>query len=242
MNNYAINEALNTTLKQKGVPVLFSDYANTSGLDFTSDQVYAKAKGVDTIRFDKNKKASVKFDFEIFNMKYISLFLGGTQKVGTTSIHRVEMTTVADAKKFTVSGTPVADSLIAFTTESDGRTHKDALTVTVSGSEVTITSPSSVPVGTPVIVYYLTTAAEGTVTTTINANKFAGEFEIIGETVSKNTLGELVPLEFDIPRAVPQGNISLSLGDAVSTLSVTFDVLPDTKKDLIHIKEIVAPL
>lgn len=241
MNNYAINEALNVTLKEKGVPVLFSDYANTSGLDFTSDQVYAKAKGVDTIRFDKNRKATCKFDFEIFNMKYIAIFLGANQEKGTSEISKVHTGTVGKLSKFTVQGTPVLNSLVAFTTETDGRTHKEALTVTVSGSEVTITTPSSVPEGTPVIAYYLTLTGESTIKTTINANKFAKEYQIVGETVSKDVLGELVPVEFNIYRAVPQGNISLSFGDAVSTLSVTFDILPNTNKDLVDIKEITTP-
>lgn len=241
MNNYAINEALNVVLKRKGVPVLFSDFANTSGLDFTADSVYAKAKGVDTIRFDKNRKATCKFDFEIFNMKYIAIFLGATQQKGTSQINKVETCTVNKLNKFTVVGTPIVDSLIAFTTESDGRTHKEQLTTTVSGSEVTITTPSSVPEGTPVIAYYLTATGEGTIKTTINANKFAEEYEIVGETVSKDTSGELVPIEFNIYKAVPQGNISLSFGDAVSTLSVTFDILPNTNKDLVDIKEIVLP-
>lgn len=241
MNNYAINEALNVVLKRKGIPVLFSDYANTTGLDFTSDQVYAKAKGVDTIRFDKNRKATCKFDFEIFNMKYIAIFLGANQEKGASEISKVETSTVDALNKFTVQGTPIVDSLIAFTTEADGRTHKEQLTTTVSGSQVTITSPSSVPEGTPVIAYYLTATGEGTVKTTINANKFAEEYQIVGETVSKDVLGELVPIEFNIYRAVPQGNISLSFGDAVSTLSVTFDILPDPQKDLVDIKEIVIP-
>ena len=239
MNNYSINEALNVVLKKKGVPVLFSDYANSSGLEFSSDSVYAKAKGVDTIRFDKNRKSTVKFEFQIFNMEYVALFLGANQTKGTTNINKTETCKVGASNKFSVQGTPVVGSLIAFTTEEDGRTHKELLTTTVSGSEVTITKPTSIPEGTPVIAYYLTVAGEGTVVTTINANKFGEEFEIIGETVSKNILGELVPIEFEIFRAVPQGNISLSFGDDVSTLSVTFDILPNTNKDLVDVKEIV---
>ena len=241
MNNYAINEALNVVLKDKGVPVLFSDYANSSGIDFSADQVYAKAKGVDTIRFDKNRKATCKFDFEIFSMKHLAIFLGATQEKGTSQISKVETCTVGKLSKFTVKGTPIVGSLAAFTTEADGRTHKETLTTTVSGSEVTITTPSSVPEGTSVIAYYLTATGEGTIKTVINANKFAKEYEIVGETVSKNVLGDLVPIEFNIYRAVPQGNISLAFGDAVSTLSVTFDVLPNTNKDLMDIKEIAAP-
>lgn len=245
MNNYAIAEALDLTMRKleggKLVPVLYSDYANTSGLDFSNDTIYAKRRGVDAIRFDKNRKGTCKFDFEIFSMKHVALFLGGTQTKGATDINKVELCTVGASSKFSVSKTPVVGSLVAFTVEADGITHDKLLETSLSGSEVTISSPS-VEEGSKVLVYYLTKSGEGTITTTISSDKFAGNYNIVGSTVSKNEQGELVPIEFEVFNAVPQGNISLSLGDSVSTLSVTFDMFPDANKEIISIKEITAPL
>ena len=244
MQNYAIAEALDITLRKlengKLVPVLYSDYAHTSGLDFSNDTIFAKRRGVDTIRFDKSRKASCKFDFEIYSMKHVALFLGATQSKGTTNFNRVELCTVGETSKFTVSSTPVVESVIAFTVEADGRTHKELLTTSVSGSQVTVSSPS-VKQGDQVLVYYLTASGEGSITTTIKADEFAGTYNLVASTVSKNEAGELVPIEFEMFRAVPQGNLSLSLGDSVSTLSVTFDLFPNERKELLDIKEIVAP-
>lgn len=248
--NKAIKDAMNITLSEiksdsAGVvtktPTLFSDYANVSNLDFTEDSVFAKKKGVDSIKFTSNRKATAKFDFEIFDLSILSIALGAKVAVGATDIHRVENHIVTGGK-ITVKDVPVTGSVVVFSVEGDKRTHIKKLEATVAAKEVTLTGTPAIADNTQVICYYLTRSGEKSKTYTIKSDEFAGMYHLVGESVTKDINGKLTPVEFEIFKACPEGNISLSMGDSVTTISIAFNMFPDEDNEIMVIKEIDTPI
>lgn len=250
--NIAINDAMDLRLRKRVVSAngaltlvdtLFSDYANVSGFEFSNESVYANKKGTKAIRFDKAREGQVSFDFEVFELKMLALMLGATTKKGAVPISKVETGVVPTGatKKITLKHTPIADSVVAYEVNADKRSHKSEtpLATTVATNEVTFTGATE---GANVIVYYLTQSGEGSMSYTIKSDEFAGSYNIIGVSATKDQFDTLKPVQLEVYNAQPVGNISLSMGDNVSTLSVTFDMFPNEDNELATIVDIIDPI
>ena len=68
INIFGIKDSANLTIKNKadGKIFLYADYATVTTNDWTSENVYAKSKNVEAIRWDYGKKSTLKLSFEIF--------------------------------------------------------------------------------------------------------------------------------------------------------------------------------
>lgn len=65
--NYAISDSANFYLKEKktGQIALYTKYANSTSTEFTSEQIYANAKGTRAVRFDYNKQGTMTVALEV---------------------------------------------------------------------------------------------------------------------------------------------------------------------------------
>lgn len=263
--NYAISDAANLTLidnKSKNI-VLYTKYANQTNLEFTSDQIYAMAKGVRAVRFDHNKAATMNCEFEVFDLKWLSVLLGGSWKKATDLAVREEIViagvedvpTLTDIK---LSGEPVAGSLSIFKLLEDGVGHGDELPVKSTGegaplvyyeitdNKISITDDITTPtiaIGDKFVAYYIkeldssTTAAE---VIEIKTDEYPVAYTIIGDTMMKQKHSNVMEyIQFKCGNATPRGAVTLTMqAGGVTTLSAVFDLMGDADNNFVTITKL----
>ena len=179
---YAIKDACDVFLLDRVTrkPRLFSDYANSTNLAFTSDRTFARAKGVNKIAFDSNREGTFNIEFEVFDLAWISILLGASDEKETRGLIQREVLTLGAEKKISLENEPKVGSLAIFTVDRDNRTHLEEQEVTtdyaIETKDVTFTTLEE---GAKVVVYYMLDTEAPVRTFRIAANKFAGNFVII---------------------------------------------------------------
>lgn len=234
--NYAIKDAADVTLFRREedgtkIPVLFTDYANSTSLEFSSERVFATAKGVNKVAFDTNKSGTFSLELQVFDIKWLSILLGAVEDESVKEYAKREVLTVAGGK-VTLSETPKAGSIAMFTLESDLRSHKAEVTdITEVGTEITINAGASDD--EKVVVYYLADTSTAVKSFKVTDNNYPDAYTIHGDTMLKSELGTEEFVQLRIPNCRPQGNFNISFSAAdVATLTATFDILADENGDM----------
>lgn len=233
---YAIKDACDVFLLERSTrkPRLFSDYANSTNLAFTSDRTFARAKGVNKIAFDSNRQGTFNIEFEVFDLAWISVLLGATDAKETVGLIQREVLTLGATKNVTLANEPKVGSLAIFTLDRDNRTHVKEQEVTtdysITAKEITFTTLTE---GTKVVAYYMLDTETPVRTFRISADKFAENFIIIGKTEVKNEFGELEYMNLEITNCTPQSNMEITFStDGVTTVSAQFDLLADENNEM----------
>lgn len=236
MNIYGIKDSANFTVKykagaNKGKVFLYSDYATVATNEWTSEQVYAKSKSVNAIRWDYGRASTLKVDMEIFDLKWVAMLFGTDFVTGSKDILKREVLTIAD-NKATMTGTAVAGSMSVYVLDDDGLTNKTELTVgeTAGEGKYTIADKTitTSDVTGKIAVYYLEAKTEAR-TMTINADKYPDNFEIFGDTMIRATDGSDEFVQINYLNVKPKSNFTLTLDASnITTLSAEFDILKDT--------------
>jgi hypothetical protein len=234
MNIYGIMDSANLTVKykagdNKGKVFVYSDYATVSTNEWTSEQVYAKSKNVNAIRWDYGRASTLKVDMEIFDLKWIAMLFGTDFVGGAKDILKREVLSIVDGKA-TMTGTAVDGSMSVYVLDEDGLTNKTELTLTgtdvkyaITGKEITVTGATG-----KIVVYYLEKQADAK-TMTINADKYPENFEIFADTMIRGTDGVDEFVQINYLNVKPKSNFTLTLDASnITTLSAEFDVLKDT--------------
>ena len=243
MNIYGIKDSANLTVKYKAGTnkdkvFLYSDYATVSTNEWTSEQVYAKSKNVNAIRWDYGRASTFKVDMEIFDLKWIGMLFGTEFVTGGADILKREVLTVAN-NKATLTGTPKTGSMSVYVLDEDGITNGKEL----KAGETTATADTYVLGGTDskeittsgvtgkIVAYYIE-ASTTAKTMTISANKYPENFIIVGDTMIRGTDGSDEFVQITYHNVKPKSQFTLTLDAAnITTLSVEFDILKDTASD-----------
>ena len=233
MNIYGIKDSANFTIKHKagankGKVFLYADYATVATNEWTSEQVYAKSKNVNAIRWDYGRASTLKVDMEIFDLKWIAMLAGSDFVSGAKDILKREVFTVGTDKKATIVGTPVTGSLSVYELDEDGLTNKTELEVTkdytISEKAITLVKEGV----SKIAVFYLANTTEAK-TLTINADKYPENYEIFGDTMIRGTDGDDEFVQINYLNVKPKSNFTITMDAGnITTLSAEFDVLKDT--------------
>jgi len=243
--NYAIADAANLRLKEKstGNIVLSTPYANTTTAEFSSEQVYANAKGSRAVRFDYNKQGKLTCEFEVFDLKWISILLGGAWSTGVVDIAQKDVLSASATNTITLTGTPNASSLAIFKLQADNIGHDAEQTVgtpgttpntySISGTTVTLNATTA-PEGTKFVCYYLKDSAATAETLNIKSTEFPVSYEVIGDTMmARKYDGVTEFVQFKCPNAKPLGNITITMqASGVTNISAVFDLFPNEDNDM----------
>lgn len=234
MSIYGIKDSANFTIKyksgtNKGKIFAYADYATTTTNEWSSDQVYARSKDVNAIRWDCNKKSTLVVDMEIFDLRWIAMLAGTDIVKGSKDILKREVLILDATKKASIKGMPVTGSLSVFKLEDDGLTNGDELTVdtgyTISTKEITVTNGAE---GDRIVAFYMESVTDAK-SFTIEADKFPENFEIFADTMIRKTDGEDEFVQIHYLNVKPQFAFTITMdASAITTLSVTFDLLKDT--------------
>ncbi|MCT4597467.1 MAG: hypothetical protein N4A50_06265 [Vallitalea sp.] len=232
--NYAIKDATNVQLLRRKadgtkVPVLFTDYANSTTLEFGADRVMATAKGVNKVAFDSNKNGTFSMELQVFELKWLSILLGATEDDNSASeIAKREVLTVS-GNKVTLNQAPKAGSIAVFTLDADNRSHKDEVKPgALKDKDLTVTAADD----TKIVVYYMVEQS-GSKSFLVSNDKYADAYAIYGDTMLRSEMGTDQFVQLRIPNCRPQGAFSISFSSKdVATLSAKFDILADENGDM----------
>ena len=236
-NIYGIKDSANLIIKyksgaKKGDIFAYADYATVSTNEWTSEQVYARSKSVNAIRWDYNRKSTLKVDMEIFDLRWIAMLAGTDISAETKDILKREVLTLDSGKKATITGTPKEGSMSVFELESDNITNGTELVVntdyTISTNEITVTSEETIE---KIVVYYMQSQTSAK-SFTIESDKFPENFEVYADTMIRNTAGDDEFVQIHYLNVKPQSNFTITMdANNITTLSVTFDVLKDSNSN-----------
>jgi len=249
--NYAISDAANLTVIDKATSniLLYTPYANQTSLEFSSEQVYANAKGARAVRFDYNKQGTMTAEFEVFDLKWLSILLGGSWATGADTEWVREVLTVDGSQEATLTDAPTAGSLVIFLLEADLLAHGTEQTVGTPATNpdeysiVTQTltmNATSCPEGTQIVAYYYKASAATTEKFEIKFDDYPTSVEIIGQTMmARKDTGVTEYVEFNCPNAKAQGNATITMeAGGVTSLSAVFDLFQDENNNMCVIKNL----
>lgn len=255
MNIYGIKDSANFFVKyksgtKKGKTFIYSNYATVATNDWTSEQVYAKSKNVNAIRWDYNRQSTLKVDMEIFDLKWISMLFGSEFVSGDTEILKREIIEVkhttegegdsaVTTAKATISGKLANTAMLeVYELDNDGISHSTELTEAteatvgvgqykISGNDI-IVDATSHSNGAKLVVFYLSTKT-GAKTLTISTDKFPQNYEIYADTLIRDTNGDDEFVNIHYLNVKPKSQFTLTMdAGSITTLSVEFDVLKDS--------------
>jgi hypothetical protein len=251
---YGIKDCANLSLFDLGTgqPVLFTDYANVSTNEWTSERVNANAKGTRAIAWDSNRQGTLAVEMEVFDLKWLAVVAGSELKTGEANIAKREVVKVGAGKTATLAGSPIAGSVQVVPVGADEIEHigEPLQEVTVDGTDVTavetgqfeingseITFASDAVEGTAFAVYFLVLDTE-VKTMTISADKFPKAFRVVADAlIREKETGRDEFVQIEYPNARPQSNFTITMSATEPTnLAVTFDLFPNKDKAIAEYK------
>lgn len=211
-----------------GAPFLKVDYAQTTTTDLTGEVTYATGGRGNPrrISFHGEKAGTIAFSTQIAPFKLYSLMTGAALESNAKFIAREVLT--AATNKITLSKAPASGGVTVFAVDDDFGT---PLTVTVSGTEVTLPESST----GQFIAYYLESITENVKRLNIKSTTFPKAFRVYGETYMKTEDDEIVPYKLVAYKCVPQPNMTLTMANSgdPNTLEFTADLLADENDDML---------
>ena len=119
---YALKDCANLRVDSAsdGKTKLFVNYARSTTLSFSSDQVFAYNKNVKAVRFDGNREGTFTTTMEVFPMDIIPLLFGTEFNNETVPWAKREVLKVTSGTA-TLVGTPKTGSLQVFKIEEDDK-------------------------------------------------------------------------------------------------------------------------
>ena len=217
---------------------LYANYANSTGLSFDAERVFATMRGTNAVTWDLSRTGEFTLEFEVFDFSYIAMLAGqdGMEK-GAHEAHRRETLKVPATGIVILEDIPLPGSVTVQPTTDDGVTFIGApleegvaADFEVSGNEITF--ETSVAEGVTVAVTYWS-PADGSERITINADKFAPSFKLIADAEARRKAnGSDQWLQVILPNIRPKSAFELSFGNDVTTVSTTFDIMMDTNGDM----------
>lgn len=244
MSVYGIKDCANLSVfdKATSLPALFSDYANVSTNEWTSERVYANSKGTRSIAWDADRQSTLVVEMETFDLKWIALVAGSDIKKGEATVSKREVVTVGADKKATLVGAPLKGSVAVVAVGADEVEHvgeplteveadPTASQYMVDGSEVTFATDTVI--GSKYAVYYIVLDAD-VKTIVIASDKFPKSYRIVADAlIREKETGKDEFVQIEYPNARPQSNFTITMSATEPTnLSITFDLFPNKDKEM----------
>lgn len=239
---YALKDCANLRVENAstGKVDLFVNYAKTTSLEFTSDQVFAMNKNVKAVRFDSNREGTFTTTMEVFPMDIIPMLFGTKFDNKTVPWAKREVLKVTNGAA-TLEGTPKTGSLQVFKVlEDDKLTHVAEQTVgatstankySISDKNLTFNTTETFAEDGYVACYYFVDTPVKTFT--VDNVSFPGGYVIYGDTSLKGTDQADNFVQFKLHNVKPQSSASLTMDvDNICTLEITWDVMGDSEGNM----------
>ena len=251
---FGVKEVMNVFLVDKSTkkPVIYFDTLKTSEISVESETVYATGGrgNAKLIAWNISKDGTVTFSDALLSPKSLGLVSGIAPTTGASKVYMRQATdwntsgdiptdkgslfplTATSAGAITLAYTPnevVADILV-YEANDDCGTPLSMTGATLTGKTLTVAAASN----KKVVVYYTFQGGANTEVYTIDASKFAGTYQMIGDTILRNRdTGKDEPFQIVIDNLKWSSNLNLSMsadGDPQPT-EFTCDILRASDSD-----------
>lgn len=246
---FGAKEVMDVTLYDMATnkPVICFDTLKTSSVSVTSEKVYARGgKGnPKLITWEINKEATLTIEDALITPKSMELVSGMATATGTKTVYvrqKNEWDTTDTTPKDKGDLYPLKCSKegvinLAFTPKEKVEDIRVYLSDSDCGTPVTMTGASinekTLTLGPDgitsaadkkVVVYYTRDTSETTQTYVITADKFAGTYKLVGDTVVRNAeTGQDEPFQIIIPNLKWTSNLELGFSADGDPTSTTFE-------------------
>ena len=239
---YALKDCANLRVENASTKKvdLFVNYAKTTSLEFTSEQVFAMNKNVKAVRFDSNREGTFTTTMEVFPMDIIPMLFGTKFDNKTVPWAKREVLKVTNGTA-TLEGTPKTGSLQVFKVlEDDKLTHVAEQTVgatstankySISDKNLTFNTTETFAEDGYVACYYFVDTPVKTFT--VDNVSFPDGYVIYGDTALKGTDQADNFVQFKLHNVKPQSSAELTMDtENVCSLSITWDVMGDSEGNM----------
>lgn len=224
-------------------PVIFFDTLKTSGIEVTSEKVYARGgKGNSKLlTWELNKDAKLTVTDALLSPKSLELVSGvatskGAQTVymrqdtawdttGATPVDKGELfplkSTASGVIELAYAPKEGATSILVYKANDDCGVPVVMTSATLTGKTLTVPALTTI---TEVVVYYTFTSGAETETYVIDASHFAGTYKMVGNTVIRNReTGKDEPFQVVIPNLKWSSALNLDFSAEGDPQPTTFE-------------------
>jgi len=222
-------------------PIIFFDTLKTSGIEVTSEKVYARGgKGNSKlITWELNKDAKLTVTDALLSPKSLELVSGVATSKGAQTVYMRQATEYDSATgkdkgelyplKATASGvielgyTPKegATSILIYKANDDCGTPVSMTSASLTGKTLTV---PSITTATEVVAYYTFASGAETETYIIDSSHFAGTYKLVGNTVIRNRdSGKDEPFQVVIPNLKWSSALNLDFSAEGDPQPTTFE-------------------
>lgn len=245
---YALRDCANLQVRSNtdNKVKLYADYARTSTIEFTSDQIFARNKTTRAVRWDTERQGTFRTTFEVFNMDMIAMLFGQELVKGNVEFAKREVVEVKSGSA-TLKGTPKTGTLLVYKVDpTDKLTHLEEQTVgatssankySISGQTLTFNTTETFKEDGYVACYYMVDTDVKKFT--VDNISFPGGYHIYGDTFIRGTDQVDIPVQFELLNVKPQSNVTLTMDvENVATIEVTWDVMADATGTMMEWRQI----
>ncbi len=216
-------------------PFLNLDYANTSSVELTGENVFAYGgKGhPKKVTFSGERGGTMTVETQIQTPKLWELMSGGESSNTANFVKKAEAVVGADGVITLNETNAVADGSVCVYLASDVNFESE-LECTVADKAITLKDAQTE--GTEVVVFYGITR-DDVYNINIKSTSFPKAFAIYGDTAMKTEDDNILPYRMTVYKAVPQPNMSLSFannGDP-GTITLTLDLMEDKDHNMLDL-------
>ena len=245
MLGMANREVCNVTIRDlaTGAPFMRYEYANTTGINLTSDNVYARAHGTNKIAFNNPMEGEVTIAAQVLPWKVYSLYSDSTMdnKADVFHVADVESSGAGTIALAVNNGTIVEKSVYVYKMGDFGGKQIEG---NFSGDTFTATHTEEIKEATKYSVGFMVAHTSGVSKIALNNKKLPKDISIDMDTIFKDENGNFVPMHISVKKATIVRNLDLSFsseGDPVET-TLTFSVLEKNADEFVDIVEITEPM
>ena len=237
----ANREVCNVTIRDlaSGKPFMRYEFANTTGINLTSDNVYARAHGTNKIAFNNPMEGEVTIAAQVLPWKVYSLYSDSTMDTTAEVYYNKKIKSEASGNKIKLAvdkGDIVEGSVFVFAEGDFGGT---PIKCTYATNEITCTS-QEISNSTVYEVGFMVAHNAGVSKIALNNKRLPKDISIDMDTIFKDENGNFVPMHISVKKATIVRNLDLSFsseGDPVET-TLTFSVLEKNADEFVDIVEI----
>ena len=194
MGVYGMKDASDLIWVKRGTKdvVLRMDYANTTGVEWKADRVFAKKKGANAIAWDAAKTGEMTIETELFDAKLLAMLVGDDLGTGSSEVFRAENYSLSSDHLIKLKDAAVDGSVSVFRLKEDNISHDIQIPQKVTGEA------GSAPV---MVEGVSVTVKDKTSEITWTASRGASTYEVYRDGVR---VGQPVTASFNDSNLTPQ--------------------------------------
>ena len=239
----ANREVCNVSIRdfKTGEPYMYYEYANTTGLNVSSDSVYAMAHGARKIAFSNPLEGEVTITAQVLPFKMYALYSDGIIDTSATYfVHKTITAAAAGALTLGVTGgTVVAGTVFAYPKGEYGNA-ASAIKGTFADGTFTATTASEIAKDSEYEVGFMLSKENGVQKVTLNNKRLPKDVTIEMDTFMKDEEGNFVPFHVIVHKASLGRTLDVSFsseGDP-QEVTLTFTALEKDRDHFVDLIEI----